>query len=210
MVKNWWKTRRAVLALGVGVVLGLLPLGARAQGAATAQVKFSGILGQSQATGSEAFPTIAVGGLVLDQAGKLWTSSADILYGFTRKADETGWTLTDKIKLPAAVNHLSMRWDGERLYAAIWNGTVVAVDLAQKTNVPAFKYSDKIRAFAVAPAGLTKGFAEKAKYFTLEDDVVSAFAKDGAPLGPVLNLTRPANATWWYVTLLVEPNTGDL
>ncbi len=196
--------KNTISILYVTIIFSLLSIPALAQ---RVELRLSGILGQSQVPGSEPCPFVGSSGLAIDQSGRLWTAYGDTLYGFSQSG--AGWTMSDKIQLPSAVS-LGIRWDGKFLYAACYDGKIHKVDLGAKTVTPVFSYGEKTRTYAVAPAGLSAGFAKAGKFYMLEGATVSGYAADGTPLGAVLNLTLPEKAGWWYCSIGVEPNTGDL
>jgi hypothetical protein len=195
------------IVLNILVTVYILSLASVAALAEKVELRLSGVMGQSQVSGSEPCPFVGSSGLAIDQSGRLWTDYGDTLYGFSQSG--AGWAMSDKIQLPSSVS-LGIRWDGKFLYAACYDGKIHKVDLGTKTITPVFSYNEKTRTYAVAPAGLSAGFAKAGKFFMLEGTTVNGYAADGTPLGAVLNLTLPEKAGWWYCSIGVEPNTGDL
>jgi len=172
---------------------------------------FSGVLGQNELATVEPVPFIGTAGAAVDAEGRPFTIAGDTLYGFTM-TQAGNWSRSSRQKLPAPPGSLVPCFDGERLFYAGANGRVYAVALGagEAEQVGGVAPGEKVRGIAVALAGLNAGFAARARLFVLDGDTVSAHAADGTPAGPVLSLSRPAGASWWYCALGVEPTTGDL
>ncbi|HEX2951254.1 MAG TPA: hypothetical protein VHV83_17050 [Armatimonadota bacterium] len=174
-------------------------------------LKFSGILGQSQPENSMPVAMGDCTGLVVDHAGSLWAVSADTIYHYTKTGAQ--WCATDRIKLPTWMEgsqQMCSRWDGERLYFGAGDKKLYQVSLTEKKVTPVMKFAATVKTFAVTPVGMTAGYAAKGKIFTLDGDTVNAFTADGAPLGPVLTITRPAGTKWTPQCLALVPENGDL
>lgn len=169
----------------------------------------SGTLGQSHP--EEPLPFLSCTGAAVDAAGRLWTLAGDTLYGFAPDADGQMRCLARQ-KLRAPAGPLGTAWDGERLSLVGWDRRIYSLVPGEGDLVPVGEalVAEGARAFAVASAGGLTGYAARGKYFALEGDSVRAFASDGADLGLVLTLTRPAGAEWHYCALGLEPLSGDL
>jgi hypothetical protein len=174
-------------------------------------VRFSGVLGQSQPPGAEPLPFIGANGAIVeakDLRGTtplVWTAAGTTLYGFDPTAAGVP-AVAAKIPLPAPVGSLAPRYDGSRLFY-FGDGRLYAVELRSGHATPLGEthFSDKIRAFALAP-----GSYRSRKIFVLEGDTVTAYGPQGEPRGAVLTLSRPAKADWWYAAVGIEPSSGDL
>ena len=202
--KNFLQKTRAIFLL-----CGLLAVGlARATNAQT-KIQFSGVLGQSQPPETPPLPTVGGGG-VARIGDHLWLASGPMLWGFAWQ--NGGWINDRQVVIPAPVR-LSLRDDGERIFVADYTDKIYAFD-PRKQGAAAMQPLGAIprsaRAWAVAPVGLEKGFAGQNKIFVLNGDAVTTIKADGTDGGTVLGLARPEKATWPYVSLAVEPTTGDL
>jgi len=177
----------------------------------SAALVFSGVLGQSQPAGDDALPFVGTMGAALDSKGGLWTASGGRLYRFHR--GRTGDRRLDrKVKCPPGVApRLPLCSDGKDLFFGGANRIYVFSPNTPEAEPRLFCTAvGNITAFAVAPTGLHKRFAARAKCFVLSDDTVSAFAADGTAVGTVLELSRPPSVKWSYRSIGILPETGDL
>jgi hypothetical protein len=175
------------------------------------RLTFSGVLGQSQSADTEPLPFLGASGAAIDRFGKLWTAAGNRLYRFSR-ATSGAWSCTSTVSLPTGT--FGPRSDGDRLFFICSDWKLYALQPSSDSSQPAptavCSVPENLRNFAVAPAGLSIGFAASAKFFALSGDAVTAFSADGKSLGVVLTLTRPKDVSWWYTSVAVEPTTGDL
>lgn len=177
---------------------------------APVQIRVSGVLAQSQPAKTMPLPFVGTfGGVSFDKTGKLWTAYDNQAYGLTRHADQS-WEVSERIQLPTSITHLGTRWDGQKIFASCWDWRIHAVDPIAKTCSPICTIDDNTRSFAVAPAGLTSGYAGKAKIFTLVGDTVKAYTENGAALGIVLTVPRATGMTTRFDAVGIEPTSGDL
>lgn len=180
------------------------------------QIRYSGVLGQSQPEGTEPLPFIGASGVLRDKAGNLWAACGDQVFRFSKQERET-WVSTRKAKLPGPMGaNLGMVWDGEEAFLILQDRKVCAFNPETEAALPLFdlkefKSTNRI-CFTVAPAGLSQGYASRGKVFILDMDAgtVSAYGRDGRPSGTVLTLAKPKDAKWWYCALGMEPGSGDL
>jgi hypothetical protein len=179
--------------------------------AASASLRFDGVLGQSQPADSAALPFLACTGAATDTAGLLWTVAGERAYAFDTTALGIGMNgLRCMVPLPAGVVSTGVCWDRQRLFLASGDGTVHALDPVTKTVTSFCRWPEKARAFALAPVGVSAGFAAKAKAFVLEGNAVYAYDHAGKELGEVLALPPPGDPAWWYCAVGLEPASGDL
>ncbi len=195
------------VAVLTAITMSVVPLGAG--DAPSPCLKFSGVLGQSQLVGEEPLPFVGASGVVVDEQNRLWVGAGGELYQFVPKDGR----LSLSLKLPFPQGARMMQWDGRRVFVFGGDEKVYAVSVGadgQPTVTPFCPLPAKTRSITAVPVGLDKGFAAKGKLFSLAGDEVSAFGGDGVAVGVVLKLTRPADATWHYNSIGVEPSTGDL
>jgi hypothetical protein len=169
----------------------------------------SGVLGQSQPTGTAPLPFIGSIGLAIDTAGKMWTSPGGNVLDIFSRRENGPWMLADQLTLPAAMSGLGLRWDGASLFVPLTNGTLYRVDPLTRSVSPVCPLGGS-SSYGVAPASCVKGFAVKGKVFVLEGELVKGYAADGTALGTVLTPPRPAKSGGKYCAIGVEPVTGDL
>lgn len=177
--------------------------------AGTASLRPAGAMGQSQPATEEPLGFLASVGATIDTKGLLWTVAGETAYGFA-PGRQGSPILVRTIVLPAAVTSRGVCWDHHRLFAVCGDGRIHTLDPVGGTVAPFCPWPERAKAFGVAPDGLTRGFAGKAKLFILEGNTVRGAGHTGQDVGVVLDLPVPADTSWWYCAVGIEPDSGDL
>lgn len=172
---------------------------------AAVDFQFSGVLGQSQA--SDSMPADF---LVASDAMNAWN---DGIYfrasGFLCRLERDG-NVTKLLALPWVI--VSMCFDGQDVYLNALDGYIHRVSRDGDTFrlEKLFAPGENNRIFAVAPAGLAKGFAAKYKYFIVDKEGrVFAWTKDFKPAGVVLRFPK-VKGNSPCASLGVHPTGGEL
>ena len=181
------------------------PAGATARPA----LQFSGILGQSQPPEAEPLPFLTCTGVAFDASGQLWTVVGDRAFALAEPTPGRR-RLARTVPLPTSALAQGVCSDGERLFIACGDGTVYSLDPASETVAPFCAWPEGAKSFTVTPAGVSGSFAAKAKLFVVADAAVHGVDASGRALGVLLALARPADASWWYCAVGIEPVSGDL
>lgn len=172
-------------------------------------LRFSGVLGQSQAATAQPLPFLACAGAAVDAQGWLWTVAGDRAFALAPSAPD-GRRPFRTVVLPSAALAQGVRWDGERLFIACGDDRIYSLDPRTGTVAPFCSWLKEAKSFGVTPLGVRDGFAAKAKIFIVAGDAVYGVDAAGRGLDSLLRLARPADASWWYCAVGIEPASGDL
>jgi hypothetical protein len=98
-----------------------------------ADLRFSGVLGQSQPPGAEPLTAAAMRGAVIDRQGQLWSfAEGRRLRRFARQADG-GWIVKESFEGPSGLAyHAPIQLFGDRLVYRGGNGWMLAFDLNER------------------------------------------------------------------------------
>lgn len=169
-----------------------------------AELKFSGVLGQSQPEGTVPASAIGSSNAVNARDGKIY-----FFQGLELCSLEPDNTLKKHFRFYTPAD--SMLFDGKELYLYLFDKIMYRYDVKTKKTVRLFRTKEFHRSFAVAPAGDAKGFAAKGKFFAIENGKkVIAWDADGQPKGTVLELPGGLKQNARYQSIGLLPETGDL
>ncbi|MFZ2655229.1 MAG: hypothetical protein WAX69_09925 [Victivallales bacterium] len=170
------------------------------------EVRFSGILGQSQTPSEKPFPSVGAQACAVDDAGRLWVApgGASLL-----RLDPSLKFIAAEMQLPVQVRYYSSLRFVERcgLFAIGNDGSVFRIDTENLKSVPVGKLPPDAKDFAIVPSiGAATAFTPGVELLVLKGKSVLTVGGDGDPSGL---FTLPDEKAPWC-SIGVEPISGDI
>ncbi|MFA6293033.1 MAG: hypothetical protein WC637_14695 [Victivallales bacterium] len=171
------------------------------------EIRFSGVIGQSQPSDADPCPALSFQGVALDGANRIWAApGGNRLIVFVKAADGS-WRVDGMPQLPAGTAGRTAVWfNGKNIVAWLGDNRVAIIDTEERKVTATFKLPDKTSSVFM-PSSRGAG-AGRFDLLALSGCVVYGIGFDGVAAEKLL--TMPDLREVPYTSIGIDPISGDI